>query len=116
MYYPDLAHYEYDYGLDRPKPLRRTIGWLDAEHDYPKGEVELEIYVPGRNGIYVAPSLIYHYVVDHHYQPPAEFMEAVLQYSHLFEQSSESASLERRSQKPNPFSRMIRMVTNLLSS
>jgi hypothetical protein len=43
MYYPNLAHYEYDYGLDSPKPLLRTIGWLDAEHDYPKGEVEADV-------------------------------------------------------------------------
>jgi hypothetical protein len=37
-----------------------------------------EIHVPGQNGlVYVAPALIHHYVRDHHYQPPAEFIGAV---------------------------------------
>jgi hypothetical protein len=38
-----------------------------------------EIRVLGQNDtIYAAPNLIYHYVVDHHYLPPAEFIAAVL--------------------------------------
>jgi hypothetical protein len=38
-----------------------------------------EIRVPGKNGIvYAAPNLIYHYVKDCHYQPPQEFIDAVL--------------------------------------
>lgn len=28
--------------------------------------------------VYSAPTLIYHYVADHHYAPPDEFVEAVL--------------------------------------
>jgi len=40
--------------------------------------VEAEIWVPGKeNKIYVAPSLIYHYVTEHQYRPPDEFIEAV---------------------------------------
>jgi hypothetical protein len=37
-----------------------------------------EIHVSGRNGTYVAPTLVYHYVAAHAYQPPSEFIEAVL--------------------------------------
>ena len=37
-----------------------------------------EIRVIGEEEIYAAPSLIYHYVVAHNYQPPAEFVTAVL--------------------------------------
>lgn len=38
-----------------------------------------EIRVQGQNGIiYAVPDFIYHYVVEHNYQPPNEFIEAVL--------------------------------------
>jgi hypothetical protein len=41
--------------------------------------VGMEIHVWGGNGVmYVAPMLIYHYVVAHQYLPPAEFIQAVL--------------------------------------
>ena len=37
-----------------------------------------EIWIPSRSGIiYVAPSLIYHYIVTHNYLPPQEFRDAV---------------------------------------
>jgi hypothetical protein len=39
-----------------------------------------EIRVFAQNGlVYAAPDLIYHYVVEHHYQPPDEFIQAVLE-------------------------------------
>lgn len=38
----------------------------------------LNVFVPGEGVIYVAPSLVAHYVDAHEYQPPAEFMAAVL--------------------------------------
>lgn len=37
-----------------------------------------EIRVLGKSAVYAAPSLIYHYVIDHQYKPPDEFVEAVL--------------------------------------
>lgn len=38
-----------------------------------------EIRVLGENGrIYAAPTLVYHYIVAHEYQPPEEFIQAVL--------------------------------------
>jgi len=41
------------------------------------GSAEIRIF--GLEGvIYAAPNLIYHYVVDHHYSPPDEFVGAVL--------------------------------------
>jgi hypothetical protein len=37
-----------------------------------------EIRVFSRNGAtYAAPDLIYHYVLDHHYRPPDEFVQAM---------------------------------------
>ena len=37
-----------------------------------------EIRVIGKSVIYAAPTLIYHYVVEHRYKPPEEFIQAVL--------------------------------------
>lgn len=37
-----------------------------------------EIRVIGKSAIYAAPTLIYHYVVEHQYKPPDAFIEAVL--------------------------------------
>ena len=37
-----------------------------------------EIRVIGKSVIYAAPALIYHYIVEHQYKPPGEFIEAVL--------------------------------------
>jgi len=39
-----------------------------------------DIRVVGKDGtVYAAPNMIFHYVVDHLYQPPDEFIQAVLQ-------------------------------------
>ena len=39
-----------------------------------------EIRVSSRGGrVYAAPNLIYHYVVEHHYRPPEEFIQAVME-------------------------------------
>jgi hypothetical protein len=40
------------------------------------GSAEIEV-VDGRANIYVAPDLIYHYVTQHEYLPPADFIAAV---------------------------------------
>lgn len=40
-----------------------------------------EIWVPGHDGvIYAAPTLIIHYVAEHHYRPPADFVAAVMAF------------------------------------
>jgi hypothetical protein len=36
------------------------------------------VFVPGDGRLYVAPSLILHYIAEHGYAPPQEFQEAVL--------------------------------------
>lgn len=41
-----------------------------------------EIRVSGAKAIYAAPVLIQHYVITHRYQPPQEFIEAVLGGQH----------------------------------
>jgi hypothetical protein len=57
---------------NRPAPLR-----VDTAH----GAAHLghaEIWVPGENDIvYAAPSLVLHYVTQHQYQPPIEFLSAL---------------------------------------
>jgi hypothetical protein len=37
-----------------------------------------EIRVLGKTAVYAAPALVYHYVVEHGYKPPDEFVDAVL--------------------------------------
>jgi hypothetical protein len=59
-------------------PKKRTAGGLEV-YDYPEealgnGEIRVRA-LDGR--IYVAPVLIYHYVVSHGYLPPGEFIAAV---------------------------------------
>lgn len=44
--------------------------------DKPHGSAEIRI--PGKDCVYAAPELVYHYVVAHAYKPPEEFIEAVL--------------------------------------
>ena len=36
------------------------------------------LYLPGKDCIYVAPSMIAHYIDEHHYDPPAQFWQAVM--------------------------------------
>ena len=36
------------------------------------------LWIPGNNVIYIAPGMITHYVGDHHYRPPDEFIQSVL--------------------------------------
>jgi len=39
-----------------------------------------EVRVVGRSGrVYAAPTMIWHYVAVHRYQPPREFIEAVME-------------------------------------
>ncbi|HEU4327344.1 MAG TPA: hypothetical protein VFS21_29675 [Roseiflexaceae bacterium] len=123
MYYPDLSRYEYT--RSEPHSAAFNIGWLDAAHPYPLGDVpheflerlwvycchpvylsfgyhtctlcgtelgvafqrgnerrrfgSAEIRVVAGKVAYAAPNLIYHYVVDHRYCPPDEFVQAVMQ-------------------------------------
>lgn len=44
------------------------VNWL--------GSAEIRVFYQGK--VYAAPNLIYHYVTQHDYRPPAEFIEAVL--------------------------------------
>jgi len=42
------------------------------------GSSEIWVIANMSNVVYIAPDLIYHYVLDHHYLPPGEFIRAVL--------------------------------------
>jgi SseB protein N-terminal domain len=60
-------------------PVRRMRGFhkCDLCNDDMRGNGE--VHVRGSKGkVFVAPALISHYVVVHHYQPPKEFTEAVM--------------------------------------
>jgi hypothetical protein len=68
-------------------PLDKLPWRVDARHRsntaQHNGEQRLigsaEIRVFGKEGaIYAAPTLIYHYVEQHHYKPPADFVHALL--------------------------------------
>ncbi len=100
MYFPDLSHYVY--GQTFPERHIFNIGWLSlyrGKHacefcpeppkkrlpggietlDYPaeilgNGEIRVRA-LDGK--IYVAPVLIYHYIVCHEYLPPRVFIDAV---------------------------------------
>ena len=37
-----------------------------------------EITIPGRDAEYQAPAIVDHYVIDHDYRPPDEFIDAVM--------------------------------------
>jgi hypothetical protein len=61
-----------------PDGSRRWSAELASpEGAYPLGSAEMRI--DGTNGVrYAAPDLIAHYVTEHGYRPPAEFIAAVL--------------------------------------
>jgi hypothetical protein len=69
-----LGFHECTFCNDNPKT------YLEIEKDGQKvGFGHAEIWVFGDEGkTYAAPTLIYHYVTRHHYDPPAEFIQAVL--------------------------------------
>lgn len=50
--------------------------------DTPHGRLEFgpgQLRIPGRDKtVYAAPTLIYHFIKDHNYQPPQVFIDAVL--------------------------------------
>jgi hypothetical protein len=109
MYFPDLSSYRYlgaeadtlNIGwLDTTHPYptgdtpvaftERLMAFLKAPVRFTFGvhTCELceneswgdEIRVFGKGAVvYAAPRMIYHYVVDHHYLPPEEFIQAVLE-------------------------------------
>jgi len=60
----------------------RTSGWGQlAERDGVQLRLgSAEIRVAGRSGVtYACPDMIYHYVKDHGYGPPQEFIDALLE-------------------------------------
>jgi hypothetical protein len=59
----------------------RAFSHFSAERDGERCWLgSAEIRVRGRSGtFYACPNLIYHYMKDHHYLPPQEFIDAVLQ-------------------------------------
>lgn len=63
-----------EFCLDPQPAVRVEVpgrGWISLGSD--------EIRVVGRDYAYAAPNLIYHYVTEHRYQPPDDFIAAVLE-------------------------------------
>ncbi len=54
-----------------------------------------EIRVVGKDKVYVAPQLLLHYITEHNYQPPAEFLETIDAYSEVYRQVREEADSNR---------------------
>ncbi|MFK7804791.1 MAG: hypothetical protein AB8G95_24375 [Anaerolineae bacterium] len=64
-----------------PRAQNSALGGKQIEVDIQGEKVMLgaaEIRVIGNEDIFAAPDLIYHYVADHNYLPPDEFIEAVM--------------------------------------
>jgi hypothetical protein len=59
----------------QPKPHYAAYAKLDGQELW-MGSAEIRVVHKGK--VYAAPNLIYHYVVEHNYKPPDEFIEAVL--------------------------------------
>jgi hypothetical protein len=60
-----------------------NMSWINDHPDYGNNAHWMsigdgEIRVIGKSVLYAAPALIYHYVIAHHYRPPQEFIDAVL--------------------------------------
>lgn len=54
-------------------------GWHDCEFCVDEPDISsFDLCIPAGNILYFAPAMIGHYVVAHQYQPPQEFVEAVL--------------------------------------
>jgi hypothetical protein len=66
--------------IDPPAKAPTVVTWRPATWGRRRqAEVGAAIlYVPGTDRVYVAPSMILHYIVVHRYAPPAVFTEAVL--------------------------------------
>nr|WSZ98288.1 hypothetical protein OH820_23775 [Streptomyces sp. NBC_00857] len=62
------------HGGDRlPYPYRMNSGGKE----FSLGSAEVRVVASGGE-IFIAPNLVYHYVVDHCYRPPGEFVQAVI--------------------------------------
>ena len=46
------------------------------DHELPLGA--RNVYIIGNDQVYIAPSLVEHYIESHEYQPPLDFQEAVM--------------------------------------
>jgi hypothetical protein len=61
--------------------VKRTRGFYSCDfcqgRDKPHGSAEIR--VAGKDRVYAAPEMVYHYVAEHNYLPPEEFIRAVLE-------------------------------------
>jgi hypothetical protein len=69
-----LGYYQCELCTEPPFGLRVQRG----EEELWLGDAEIRVFGNG-DVVYAAPNLIYHYVVHHHYSPPEEFIQSVLE-------------------------------------
>jgi len=67
--------------LEEIGPGVYTKGW----HDCPfcgkhKSSTQFQIQLKGGKTFYDAPEMIIHYIIDHGYLPPQEFIDAIMNY------------------------------------
>ena len=75
----NLYHGTHLCDLCPPPSSRASAAGLGMAGDQAEARGNGEIWVKGEDGLtYGAPTLILHYVVEHHYSPPAGFVQAVL--------------------------------------
>lgn len=69
-------------GVEDCALCKSSAGWIYL--DTPSGECLLgmsELWIPGKDGqIFAAPSLIIHYITEHHYQPPQVYIDAATEF------------------------------------
>lgn len=58
-----------------PPEVRDHESYLEAWSFFRQGNGE--IHLDGPSGLYAAPALIWHYISEHQYHPPDEFIELV---------------------------------------
>ena len=85
------CEYSYPKGKIASGFLERLSIFCCSSHIYYMGSMKLptcgdnrhclgsgDILIFGPGDVYIAPNMIYHYVADHDYLPPDEFIQAVL--------------------------------------
>lgn len=90
-------------------PVRQTRGFHECEFcSNADARGNGEIHISGADGVvYVAPALIWHYVVEHDYQPPSRFVDGVMTVSKdLFVPGHLSMAVERLAVDPTPANRL----------
>jgi hypothetical protein len=82
--------------------IRQTHFDKLSQQEFILGSAEIWLPSPDRKIIYAAPDLIYHYVRDHNYQPPSEYICAAVRADSDDEWDANLESEQRLAAAYNP--------------